>query len=417
MPNETNILLNPNSIILANRLTTDQLTTAQGEISFRRSSQPGTESIIRLFSLLEGFCLYDRLNVVTAEDVTFEKVDFPALPKADMLKTKSKQERRAIRKDFFVSFLKAAGKRILKPAINSIYVTAVTGSPLYKLAREEGIIREITQASVNASIAGTSSDSSTWKTLNELSRTVQNKDTFLWMTLSRLLKFSYLPDFAEAQIIEGSNLSRVVPESEIQKIYNQLSATIKDSLEGLELSAGRPLEFYIPPIPALILEKVSDPENIPEAMMEVRHDLRKVRSALAEYEDIVRDQDATLKDREDARTRLAQITEDATKDQQDRATATAQESTLYGLLKGVAKFEPTGIASFLVDQPFKKLMTTVRNRDVSYLFKLKKKYKNIKSIGKLVHKVFKIDIVQSDIEALEMQPKVLKVTTVMDARA
>jgi len=288
---------------------------------------------------------------------------------------------------------------------------------LYKLAREEGIIREITQASVNASIAGTSSDSSTWKTLNELSRTVQNKDTFLWMTLSRLLKFSYLPDFAEAQIIEGSNLSRVVPESEIQKIYNQLSATIKDSLEGLELSAGRPLEFYIPPIPALILEKVSDPENIPEAMMEVRHDLRKVRSALAEYEDIVRDQDATLKDREDARTRLAQITEDATKDQQDRATATAQESTLYGLLKGVAKFEPTGIASFLVDQPFKKLMTTVRNRDVSYLFKLKKKYKNIKSIGKLVHKVFKIDIVQSDIEALEMQPKVLKVTTVMDARA
>jgi len=54
-----------------------------------------------LFSLLEGFCLYDRLNVVTAEDVTFEKVDFPALPKADMLKTKSKQERRAIRKDFF----------------------------------------------------------------------------------------------------------------------------------------------------------------------------------------------------------------------------------------------------------------------------------------------------------------------------
>ncbi len=242
--------------------------------------------------------------------------------------------------------------------------------------------------------------------LKEVAESKENSMLKAVLYFNRILGYSYLPDLEETLTLP-SKLNSLCVQSPLQAAYDDLSSALKTDVELLR-AAGRPIDIFIPPIPAIILDKVSSPKEIPEATLEVREKLSSVRSAFRDYEIAARNDKISLKESLSARYRLHDISKNLSLkyDNFDRITVTELRDTFDILPKSpkeLSEFEEGKISKFLFGKPFTRAISLYRNRNIMYLFRLRDQFLRIKEYGHLIKKVYGFDVTDKEIQELEVQ--------------
>jgi len=373
--NINNILLGP------------ELFVAGYDVSKRPGTTESTKKfysfadILRCFSVLESCCLYDVLWINS-----WKESESSELPKGFEYKEAAREEL-AKRSDF------------------------------WHLLKEENVFHFSYMSDWGQSVGKMNDEK--WRTecCPLLVKHLADPDQFetYWnLAYSEIVGFSYVPDFTEIgkiQNVKNIKLAKKVNNA-LHSAYAELSKTLKNEFESLR-NFGRPIEIFIPPIPALILDKVSDPKEIPDATMELRVKLEPVRKAFRDYEMTVRDVTLPPKESFGALRRLEEITRDLTQRYPTNNILSITEWRDFfdidpeNLLKG--DIDVTKIMKLLIGWPIERLVSYWKNRHIMYLFKLKKKFLNIKESGRLIQKVYGVEIKEKEVESLRKYQKLADV--------
>jgi hypothetical protein len=400
----THILLSHGSLFNANLLTAGRFlggtttfrTKKPSGGSFRFTKPLSLTDILSFCSLLEIFCLYDVVHVLTAEDTPK-----PTPPPAPNLRELPPQE-------VLPAALRYLGQR-LRFSLTDNDPSWLTGSPLYKLARDEGIFRVLDRAALDQRMKEQVAlrGPKVWKAVMDEYRKAlasTNSRFNLYLSMSRTLGFSYIPMPSEIPSVRNSDTLKqsVLFAGQLQAAYEQLSSSLRESHRQRK-EVGWPTEVFIPPIPALILNKVSAAREIPEAMLEMREKFKRVRGAFREYEQTIRDPTSSLREVDLAVDRLKEISETLTKRYSTRDKLVVTEwLDVVDIVADVVKegVDPLAIGKFLLGKPLDLLRDYLRNRDIIYMLRMRKRFLDIRNYSRLIPKVFGIEISAQDLAAL-----------------
>jgi len=345
--------------------------TGAAEATLELGKPPRIQSILRLFQVVEGLVLYDRVTLL-----------MPDRKKKDGKDNKS---------------------QVVAHAIDAL--TSVT--PFWKKLQSEGVFDQIetSQAFNLATERQRSGQQDTHTLVEQLLSIIAAPDKSRELLISDLVNMSYIPDSDQLEALmkaEKLRMSRVLTPA-LHKAYSQLSATLRGEIAELEKS-GRPVEIYIPPIPAIVLDRVSEPGELLEAVMELRDELQNVRNAFRDYEMAIADDSLSVGESLGALRRLHEVSTELSKKHNERSSLVINEwRDLVKLLPGkVTARDIEGLAQgelikLLTRRPAEILANALRNRRVLYLLKLRDLFLNIKHYGTLLSKVYKIDLTDQDI--------------------
>ena len=379
-------------------------------VGIRRT--PSLGEVLRLCSVLELFCLYDHVHLwypqYNQEEPTFP----PVLPPMEELKQLSA-----------ALLLPTLGKALLRKVGQTISIIAhgshqalVEGSPLFTLAKREGVLHVITGSDFQIRI-NEATQEGRLQFLEHMRRASENiratergrfrqlgqLEALRNLTLSRLFRYSYAPDEAENLDIQNSKWmtrSRLFGD-QLWLAYQKLSGSLREEIREL-VKIGRQPEIFIPPISTLILSKASTARDIPEITFEIRKKFTRVREAFREYESTIRDPDASLAQLMQAKNRLEEITTTLTKKYSARETLGICEwRDTLDLFQPDGEFDEFQVSEFLLGKPPKMIEDWIRNRDIMYLLKVRKHFIEIRGRAGLVKKVFGVEVTPQELAALD----------------
>lgn len=333
------------------------------------------DSLVRLFTALEAVCLYDKVLVARA----FEFESSNAFNIIAPLRTIS----------------------------NAAQEMRINGSALWSTVAKEGILGGLTVFDqfdfddyLRTAFANLPDE---LKPMHEKARKTkgQMSEVYAKLLSCEIVGASYVPDHGEVESL--SELRELVASKRIDRALPSIYATLSQQLGediGRLASMGRPVQLFVPPIPALILDRVSKRSDIPEATMELRRDLEHVRKAIHEYEATIKSDSVPLKEALGALRRLEEISNDLSRQYTDRGIVSVTE------WRDVLDISPEGwdpndlqdakLSKFLLGTPIKKLVTFLRRRRVIYLYRLRNRFLKIVSYGDLLHRVLGIDLTDAD---------------------
>lgn len=189
----------------------------------------------------------------------------------------------------------------------------------------------------------------------------------------------------------------------LMEVYRNLSKGEEKAFE-IRNKIGQTERLFIPPITALILEKINTPDQFIEAMLEVRQDLEPLRKRFFELFTLARSSSCDQKRFTKKLTALDKSVLELLKpyDRDSRLVLYGtQGSGLWSLkvdsgnLKGEVNWN--GVKSFLISKGLSWIEKQISKTKIKGLFSLQSKFRNIPDYSKLIKKVWGYKITEMDI--------------------
>lgn len=409
----TNVLISPLTFAMAGPLMATEFKSTRGAtLTLQRTHSLG--EVLRLCSVLELFCLYDHVHLWHPSYGQELPKREPVLPPVEEFKQLTPGEKMGA---LVTGFFRRVGDNFGRAA-QGMNEALLEGSPLFKLAQKEGALCVITRSDLEHRMNDASASERTafaervapalqdLATLRNARGILQQRKTLRNLTLSHFFGYSYAPDELETADLQGQISDRLkhsrVVGGELWRAYQQMSGSMRDQIKTLE-SMGKPREVFVPPISALILSKASTPRDIPELTFEIRRKLERVRLAFRDYENTLRNPNASLEESSNAVTRLSEIAGTLTKRYRRRDLLVVCElPDLLDLLpRDSTGIDEVRVTKFLAGKPLKMIAEWWRNRDIMYLLKLRKTFLRVKGRAQLVQKVFGVEVTPDSLAALD----------------
>jgi len=184
-------------------------------------------------------------------------------------------------------------------------------------------------------------------------------------------------------------------------IYRKLSKATETDFT--ELSKFRSADtFFIPPIPALLLDHISSLKNLAEELLHLRQKFSKVRAAFTEYQKMLQDDSISLKNSLFALKSLKEVGEELSKPySMSSERIIAEWKDITELLPIDSDFDAEDIKSitkFLVGKPLETVIRTIKKRKFLPLYSLKKDFFKICNLNNLIKKIWGHEVSENDIE-------------------
>ena len=213
------------------------------------------------------------------------------------------------------------------------------------------------------------------------------------------LPMAVMPDMEPAFETVAEVLSPVhLIQPRLKDACKKLAIATSHDLKELE-EYGLSQEVRIPPIPALILSECRLPEDIPDKTVSLRDSLKGTRRAFASYEETVRNDDLPLGRRLGAKRKLDLITSELA------APFGAYDATMISewrdlsMLLGEQALETDKLARILFGKPLSLVAGLLRRLRVLRLYQLKKRFFRIRRFANLLPDVFGVEISEKDFAA------------------
>ncbi|MDV2503509.1 MAG: hypothetical protein RX318_06110 [bacterium] len=214
--------------------------------------------------------------------------------------------------------------------------------------------------------------------------------------LSKMMGISYTPPVQELNRTEEllNKLNERVFTSVLMDAYSQLSKALEKDINLIE-KQGRKIEFFIPPVIAILLNRISEPEEIPEELLSMRREFAKTREVFREYLEKIQDDSVSLEKSLNAIKNLQSQMQEITKPYERKSiTAVKHWKELVDIIP--FNIEETELKNFSIIDILKKLagipieliLKKIKMRDTVHLIRLKKEFFEISDYNNLVKKVF-----------------------------
>lgn len=226
-------------------------------------------------------------------------------------------------------------------------------------------------------------------------------------SISELFNYSFSPTIEDMRNIEPIIIlkGKTRINSNIYNAYSSLSKAAKKEIQSLK-SVGSFVKIFIPPIMAVILDRITYPKEIPTAIMEMRNKSEKTRMTFKEYEETIKNENISLKESIKAANELASINHRISHSFDKKDTLNIKElinnlipSNIWEPNKDDIDFK--SLLSIFLKEPIESLSRRIKNRGVMYLIDLKSKYLEIKKYSQLIKKVWNYDLDDNDIAKWE----------------
>ncbi len=181
----------------------------------------------------------------------------------------------------------------------------------------------------------------------------------------------------------------------LSNTYYDLSDSFKADIKRL-VDAGSDRNIFIPPIPAIILDRAKKPEDICKRAVELRAEFSEIRSTFREYEKKIRDDSLSIGESISAFDELERSINAALPKKSPNLVTKVNEwrdlVDISKLLDGVSTSETGDILKMASGLPLKIAINKFNARRVSYLSTLCRDFMNITNYGSLVERVLKHEI-------------------------
>jgi hypothetical protein len=213
--------------------------------------------------------------------------------------------------------------------------------------------------------------------------------------LTKIMGISYSPPVQELSQTEKllDKMNEHILNSTLMDAYYQLSKTLKNDIELL-INRGRKIDLFIPPVPAILLNKVSKPEEIGEELLNMRRQFSKARENFREYMEKIQDDNSTLRQSLNASKSLGKQLKELTRpyDKRDITSMVHWDDLIDIIPENLTEvsLERLTIKEILktLGIPLKLIINKIKMRNVVHLFRLKKEFLEICNYNNLVRKVF-----------------------------
>lgn len=368
---------------MTHAILSPRIVWGSGGVSYRAWDKYDDETRVRLllrtFNMLEAICLYDKVTVLLPVSPPTICSDGGGAPDEDSLYA-----------DQFDILFKLPG--------------------LHQIAEKEGIIQRIYGESWLKTVTSGKNRQAVAEGLGIYKPGSGEVDEVTFelsfqLGYSSATGHSYVPDFEELPALAGSKEFRfsINVAHELQGAYDALSSSLSADIDALR-KRGRRVGVFIPPIPAIILSKISTPQEIAEAALEVRENLAPLRKAFHVYEQTVKDDSLPLRESLSALRSLESIASALSKryERHDVLSMTEWRDVFNIVPKDMEDLDETGlnegkILKFLLGLPVKRLTKFLRNRRILYLLRLRERFLNIREYGTLIQKVYGFEISNSQV--------------------
>lgn len=233
-------------------------------------------------------------------------------------------------------------------------------------------------------------------------------DMYLLMDL-RAIRFAfnrglaYVPDYSRTCVSAMSLLEqqRAQQSSLLQQTYTDISGELQVAVQRL-VDAGSDKKLFIPPIPAIILDRATSAEDICRRAIEVRDEFSDLRTTFKNYEAKVRDDSLSLGESLNALDELERAVNAACPRSSESLSTKVSEwrdlTDASKWLDGISTSESGGILKLAAGKPLQVAASKLQARRVSYLSKLCKQFFRITNYGTLVQRVLGHDITDAQIQ-------------------
>lgn len=214
--------------------------------------------------------------------------------------------------------------------------------------------------------------------------------------LSKMMGISYTPPIQETVQTEDvlDKLNNHIFKSILMDAYSQLSKGLERDIKLLK-EQGRKIDLFIPPITAVMLDRVSRPEDIAEELLNMRKKFTSTRNAFKEYAEKIMDDSLSLKESMNALSSLDRQLNEITKPYELKNVAMlAHWKDLIDIIPDKlreTKWEDLNVkavSKLLLGLPLELLMNKLRMKETVHLFRLRREFLEISDYNKLVEKVF-----------------------------
>ena len=181
--------------------------------------------------------------------------------------------------------------------------------------------------------------------------------------------------------------------------YEKLATAARRDHEAVSRFRGVET-IFIPPIPAIILSKISKPEELGEELLSVRVKLKRVRSAFREYEALLRDDSLPLSKSLDAQKALKSVLEDVSRPFDAKGLSVLTEwKDVSEIVPVDADFDADdakSLTKFLLGKPLEALAKTLRRRKFLQLYSLRSQYFQISGLNRIINRLWGHDVDAED---------------------
>jgi hypothetical protein len=358
------------------------------------SEKADLTNVLGLFSFLEAICLYDKVCLYVADETESEtgfrkkKGLFSRLPKGKVTDSGSKTSLylRSTAKQLVAKI--AWGEALREEAISFVKMDDVVSELNVGPERQKRAVVDLL--------------------LHSLGLLPDQVKVYYHLALCRGLGLSYLPAPDEVEVLAASaelKRSRAFAGA-LGKAYGEMSRSSRQEITRL-LEAGRHIDLFIPPIPALILSHISDPAELEDATLNLRHEMGPLRTAFREYEQTVQDDSTPLKESLKALQRLEAVSREATKAYDSRgAAAVAEWRDILDVFPSkledmdLDSLQEGKLVKFLLGKPLSQIAKALKFRRIIYLARLKERFLNIRHYGSLMQRVYGVELNPQQVKEL-----------------
>ena len=210
------------------------------------------------------------------------------------------------------------------------------------------------------------------------------------IAFSETARMKYIPHTYEMKDFHKfiESIKKQIYEPLLDSIYGKLSESLKSQFVELK-NYTRSEEIFIPPISAIILNRASNLDEIPEVALETRKKFTKIRLTLMEYEDSLRDTSISLEKRLKILSDVKLINQELSKPYEYLDSVYLTEwSDAWALFDFLLDGEVSlaKITGKLLGKPLANTIKKLRLHNVAYLFNMRRKVYSIAGHNNLIKK-------------------------------
>ena len=335
--------------------------------------------ILNFFSMIEAFCLYDKVEFSHLRNDLFFEVDDIALLETDP---------------------------IIDLAVNKGFASIVLQNKIAEDNCPYSTPEEFPDDFINGILGGDQRLLSSREFVVKAFLAYQIKDEIIGMNGGWFDPTSkFFLSLAACSITNGnayfSYRDAMYYKLNDTQIYRKRKAIVEELYESLKIGIQKDIDLLsvfdptikltIPPFSALVLSRCSGVCDIATTLIEVRDEFEPLRDMYSHYQDILEDPSVSLKDRLELRTEFMQYSEHLSKSYESWDATSISEWSSFSSLIDIDKISEGKIASAIIGKPTKALIELLRRKQIRHFISLKEKYLRIENYGVLLNKKLGID--------------------------
>lgn len=186
--------------------------------------------------------------------------------------------------------------------------------------------------------------------------------------------------------------------------YKKLSSSLQTDLTKLGVY-GRQIQFFLPPIPAIIFNRAGEPRSIAKEAIELKNEMSLYRETMSRYSATIQDDSIpigdslrALSDFEDTIGSLFPRNNDSWV---SRISEWRDMVDLGKVVDGVSNSDATSLTKLLLGKPLSYLATKFKTRHVSSLGDMSAEFLKISGYGRLLQDTFSTEFSTDQLKEVE----------------